>query len=412
MAEHVPRRFGAVPVVTGLGAVSAAGLGRGALWAAVRDGKPASGRVTRFDASGYPTDEVGEVPPAALVALDGLVAAHESLAARFLAAAAVEALRDAGPPAPGSRVGLFVGTVMGTRPVLDRGIRGGGPLSFAAGGAWAQPERLLDLMPGVVGVNGPSVVLASGCSVGGDAIVRGAAAIACGEVDLAICGGAEELSEEVFAMFTGMRALARGAVRPFDADRDGTRLAEGAGVVVLESARHCAERGGVPHALLLAGACAADAYHLTRPRPSGDAVIDVLRRSLRDAGRRPEEVDWVCAHGTGTPASDGIEARAIATGLRGAGRRPPSVSSLKGVLGHALGAAAALEAVVAVQALCVGRMPGNGGLRRPDPACSGIDLVPPEGRAGRVALVTSLAFGMGGGVCALLLSRAGGGHER
>ncbi|MGW7412283.1 beta-ketoacyl-[acyl-carrier-protein] synthase family protein [Streptomyces sp. NPDC054863] len=416
--ECPPGRAGIV--VTGLGAVSPAGLGHRALWDAVRGGRVTTGPVTRFDTSRHPSHRAGEIPRSTLSRLDSIVPPHRSLAARCLAAAAAEAVRGAGLTGSGgssrgrartagaTRTGVFAGTVMGTRPVLDHGITPAG--LTAEGSEWAEPERLLDLVPGVVPVDGPVVLLASGCSVGGDAVACGAAAIFEGEVDVAICGGAEELSQEVFAMFTTLRALAPDVARPFDGDRLGMQPAEGAAVLVLESAEHCAARGGRPLAVLLAHGAAADAHHLTRPRPTGDALVAAIGTCLRDAGRAPEEIDWVCAHGTGTPASDGVEARAIASALGGPGRRRPVVSSLKGVLGHTQGAAGVLEAVVAVHALSAGHLPGNATLRRPDPACADLDLVPPQGRRAPVATVLSLAFGLGGGVSALLLGAAGGDH--
>lgn len=400
----------AAVVVTGVGAVSPAGFGCAALWDTVRAGRVATGPVTRFDTSRYPAHHAGEIPSSALSALDASVPAHPSLAARLLAAAVAEAVREAGlaqragaagTTRPDARTGVFVGTVMGTRPVLDHGI-GAGELTVEDT-SWAQPERLLDLVPWAVAVDGPAVLLASGCSVGGDSVARGAAAVAAGEVEVAVCAGAEELSQEVFAMFTSLRALAPDVARPFDRDRRGMQPAEGAGVLVLENARTCAERGGRPLAALLGHTSGADAYHPTRPRPTGDALIEALTACLKQSGRTADEVDWVCAHGTGTAASDGVEAAAIGSALGSPSGRRPVVSSLKGMLGHTQGAAGVLEAVVAVRALSAGYIPGNATLRHPDPACAGLDLVAPAGRTAPVATVVSLAFGLGGGVSALML---------
>ncbi|MFE7779020.1 beta-ketoacyl synthase N-terminal-like domain-containing protein [Streptomyces sp. NPDC057445] len=396
-------------MVTGIGAVSPAGTGSTALWDAVSYGRVATGPVTRFDTAGYAASTAGEVPRSCMAELDAAVPAHPSRAARYLALATAEAVRSAAlvPGRVPGRTGVFAGTVMGTRPVLERGLTE--TSLTVAGTEWAEPERLLDLVLEAVDVDGPVVVVASGCSVGGDAISRAAAAIAAGEVEVAVCGGAEELSREVFAMFTSLRALAPDVARPFDTDRRGMLPSEGAGVLVLESAEHCAARGGRARARLLGHASAADAYHPARPRPGGDAVVEALTTCLDQSGRTAGQVDWVCAHGTGTPASDGIEARAITTALGTVPRRPV-VSSLKGSLGHTQGAAAALEAVVAVKALRAGRIPGNATLRRPDPACSGIDLVPPRGRTAPVATVASVAFGLGGGVSALMLGSAEADH--
>ncbi|WP_198347965.1 beta-ketoacyl synthase [Plantactinospora sp. KBS50] len=386
--------------VTGLGAVSAAGLGADRLWAAVRAGRVLTGPVTRFDLSRYPTRRAGQVPDDAVPALDAMVPPHRSRAARYLAAAVREALADADPP-PEATLGLYVGSVMATRPTLDAGI---GPAGLAVPDrCWADPAGLLGPVRAVLGRPGPVLLLASGCSAGNGAIAAGYRAVLAGEVDVAVCAGVEELSLEIFAMFTALRALAPDVVRPFDADRRGTMPAEGAGVVILERADRCAARGVRPRAAVLACASAADGHHMTQPHPEGTALVATLQAVLDDAGVEPDDLDWVCAHGTGTPANDGVEARAVLKVL--AGRRRPAVSSVKGQLGHAAGAAAALEAVLAVRALADGVIPGNVTLRRPDPAADGLDLVPAEGRRQPVSLVASPGYGFGGGVTTLLLGR-------
>jgi 3-oxoacyl-(acyl-carrier-protein) synthase len=389
--------------VSGVGAVSPAGLGVHALWRAVEDRRVLTGPVTRYDLSGYPTQRAAEVPPGAVAALDSLVPPHESLAARYLAAATLEALGDAGLPARRrrGRLGLFVGTVMGTRPLLDRAI-GRGPLGVADP-AWASPDDLLAAVRRVVTVDGPAVLLAPGCSAGNEAIAAGAAAVASGEVDVAVCGGADELSLAVFAFFTSMRALAADTIRPFDAGRRGTMPGEGAAVLVLERAERVARRGRAPLARVLATASAADAHNLTQPHPDGSGLIATIQTCLDRARVEPDDVDWVCAHGTGTPANDAVEAGAVATAL--GGRRRPVLSSVKGQLGHAEGAAAVLEAVIGVRALARGFVPGNVTLADPDPECAGVDLVEPAGRRGPVRRVLSQAYGFGGAVCTVLLGK-------
>jgi 3-oxoacyl-[acyl-carrier-protein] synthase II len=389
--------------VAGVGAVSAAGIGAAELWTAVTGRRVLTGPVTRFDVSRYPTRRAGEVPAAGLAALDSLVPEHESLAARYLAAAVLEALTDAGLPARSRRVvlGLFVGTVMGTRPLLDRGIE---PGRFRVPGrGWTRPDGVLDAVREVVTGIGPAVLVGSGCSAGNGAIAAGFRAVEAGEVDVAVCAGVDELSLEVFAMFTSLRALAPDTVRPFDVARQGTMPAEGAGVLILERADRLAARGGRSRARLLACGSAADAYNMTQPHPDGAALIATVQAVLGRAGLQPDDIDWVCAHGTGTPANDGVEARATAKVL--AGRDRPVVSSVKGQLGHAVGAASALEAVISVRALAEDFIPGNVTLSQPDPDCDGIDLVPAEGRRTRVDVVANPAFGFGGGVTTLLLGK-------
>ncbi|MFC6090118.1 beta-ketoacyl synthase N-terminal-like domain-containing protein [Saccharothrix lopnurensis] len=348
------------PLVTGLGAVSAAGLGRTPLWDAVRHGKVCTGPVRRF-AFPHPA---GEVPPE--VGLD--VPAHRSLAARFLAAAVLEALGHA--CVTSGRIGLFVGTVL------------------------ADPRDLFDVVRAAVALRGPAVLVGSGCAAGNDAIALGANAVAADEVDVAICAGVDELGPGTAAAFAGIGPLSPDVVRPFDAGRLGTLPAEGAGVLVLEHPRHLAARGGTALAALAGHASTSDAHYRTRRTPFDGAVVDSLRRCLHRAGRRADQVDWLCAHGSGTRAGDAVEAVAAAS------LGTPAVSSTKGALGHALGAAAALDAVVAVQALRAGFIPGNATLRHAD---TDLDLVEPAGRRAPVRLVLSPAFGLGGGVCTIAL---------
>lgn len=389
--------------VSGVGAVSSAGLGTDALWAAVVERRVLTGPVTRFDLSRYPARYAAEVPPDAVRALDSVVPGNDCLAARYLAAAVLEGLRDAGLPtrSPRQRLGAFIGTVMATRPILDRGV-GRGRLGVPGRG-WARPADLLGPLRDMVTVNGPTVLFAPGCAAGNSAIAAGCRAIAVGEIDVAVCAGVSELSLEILAMFTSLRALAVDVVRPFDVNRRGTIPGEGAGVLILESADRARARGRRPVARILACAAAADAHNPTQPHPDGNGLVSTVHGCLDRARLTADDIDWVCAHGTGTQASDGIEARAVAKAL--AGRRRPVVSSLKGQFGHAEGAAAALEAVVAVRALAEDLVPGNVTLVDPDPVCGGIDLVEPVGRRTPVRVVLSQAFGFGGGVSTVLLGR-------
>lgn len=381
-------------VVTGIGAVTPAGLGTGALWAAVRGGRVCTGPIERVDTSRFPRRIGGVLPDDVLRKLDGLVPVHPSLAARYLAAAVTEALAGAGP-APGAKAvtGLFVGTVMGTRPVLDRAWGTG--TRTADRGVWNDPMTLLDVVDEVAAINGPRVLTAPGCAAGNSAIEQGARALAAGEVDRAICAGAEQLSVEVLSLFTSLRALTADVVRPFDLHRTGMAPGEGAAVVVLERRDRAAAR---PLARLLATASGADAHHLTQPHPAGDALRATILGVLARGGVAPEQVDWLCAHGTGTPANDALEARVVGEAL---GAVP--VSSLKGLFGHSQGAAAALEAVVCVQALGEGFLPGTATLRNADPSCGAVELVAGAGRDAELRVVASPAFGFGGSVSTVLL---------
>jgi 3-oxoacyl-(acyl-carrier-protein) synthase len=396
---------GPTVAVCGLGAVSCAGIGVEPLWRAIVEQRVLTGPVSRYDVTRYPTQRAGELPAAALNVLDERAPPHASLAGRYLAAAALEALTNAGIAATSrqERLGVFIGTVMGTRPALDQGI-GSGVLTVA-NDVWTRPDALLSPLREVVEVNGPAVITAPGCAAGNSAIAVGAAAIRGGEVDVAVCGGVDELSLEIFALFTSLRALEPETVRPFDVDRRGMMPGEGAGVLVLEPVDRALAHGRQPLARVLSWASAADAYSMTQPHPDGVGVVLTINTCLRRARLDARDIDWVCAHGTGTPASDGVEMRAITMALPAP--RRPVVSSIKGQLGHAQGAAAALEAVVAVRAIADNYVPGNATLLSPDPACATVDLVEPTGRVARVDYVLNLAFGFGGCVSTILLGSEG-----
>ena len=204
-------------------------------------------------------------------------------------------------------------------------------------------------------------------------------------------------------MFTSLRALAPDVVRPFDTDRGGILPSEGAAALVLESAASAAARGAVSRARVLGYACGADAHHLTAPHPQGRALVASLTDALDRSGLAAADIGYVSAHGTGTPASDAVEAAALARVFDGE-RRPP-VSSIKGALGHAQGAASAFEAVACVLAIQRDQVPGMPTLRRPDARCGVVDLVR-EARASRVRAAASVAFGFGGSASALVLGAA------
>ena len=219
-----------------------------------------------------------------------------------------------------------------------------------------------------------------------------------------MAGAAEELSEAVFSLFTSLRALAPEVVRPFDVERRGILPSEGAAALVLEPADRARARGARALARVAGYAATAEAHHLTAPHPAGRALAACLGDALARAGRSPADVGYVCAHGTGTPASDGVEAAALARFFDGP--TAPAVSSVKGALGHAQGAASALEAVVCVEAVRSGVLPGMPTVRRIDPVCEVVDLVAGPARCAPAGLAANVAFGFGGSTSALLIEAA------
>ncbi len=396
-------------VVTGVGAVTPLGDGARTLlerWCAgdvgIEDGV---GRCSEFN------------PVCAMSKKE----AHRSDRYTQLAvAAASEALAQAGwdndPPAEPDRVGSIIGTGFGGFGTVEaqydvaraRGLHALSPL--------AVPTLMPNAAAGTIaihfGLRGPTHGLVSACAAGSDAIGSAARAIAAGDADAMVAGGAEApLTELGIAATDRMGALSKvGISRPFDARRDGFIMAEGAGILVLEAAELAEERGAHPLGEIAGYGATTDAYRLTMPDPDGRGAAKAIRRVLGDAGAMPEEIDYVNAHGTSTPLNDRVETTAIKSVLGGSAGRVP-VSSTKSVIGHLVGGAGAVEAAATLLALHARVIPPTVGYEEPEPGMD-LDYVPGEARSveawpgereGRPVLALSNSFGFGGQNAALCL---------
>ena len=387
-----PRR----PVaVTGVGVVSCAGIGADAFWAGLCGPAPAGEhRIADFD-------------PAS--AFDSPKEARRADRFTQLAlAAAAEALGQAGEPdvEPGRR-GVVVGTGIGGIHTLEEQI-----VTFhERGPRRVSPFLVPMMMPNAAaaavsmryGWQGPCETVVTACAAGTHAIAAGARLVAEGRCDVVLAGASEAAMTPVGVQgFTNMTALSpSGTSRPFDARRDGFVMAEGAAVVVLE-ARHVAEaRGAAVLAEVAGSASTADAHHLTAPAPGGRGALACMQLALDDAGLSPGDVAHVNAHGTSTPRNDAAEAAALDALFAGGG---PPVTSVKGVLGHALGAAGALEAVAVVLSMGAGLLPPTAGHDQPDPELPALDLVTGAPRPWRPGPTLSNSFGFGGHNGCLVLS--------
>jgi 3-oxoacyl-(acyl-carrier-protein) synthase len=392
-------------VVTGLGVVSPIGTGVEAFWAAALAGRAGTGEVTLFDTGAYLTHRGGEVPGWRGGGEGETLARSES----FALAAARMALDDAGLlPAAGRpagpeprRTGVCFGMVMGNRPALEGPIR--------SGGGWVAPARtahdatrISRLVARAFALHGPNVMLPNACASGNSAIAHGMDLIQGGRADAVVAGGADELSEAMFMMFNSFRALAPDRVQPFDRDRRGLMLGEGAGALVLESEPVARARGARIYGWVAGHGNLADAYHMTAPHPNGDGAARSMRAALAMAGVGPSEVDYVCAHGTGTPANDVAEAIAIRHVLGAAADDVP-VSSIKSMLGHAQGAAGAIEAAACLLAIRDGVIPPNAHLDTLDPACA-IRVAANRPLATTVTVALNNAFGFGGNNCCVVFT--------
>ncbi len=410
-----PRR---VVAITGIGAVTAAGAGVETFWSACVEGRSAL-RPAGAEFAGTGPGGATATPPrvgAVDVDLGGTAPHPEERAAALLLRAADEALRSAAfpsgrlPAGAGAAIGTCLGGAIATFAWCDALAARRGPVApvppwpaspWPAAGGFAAPARRL---AAARGLTGPVTTLSAACVSGTAAVAHAAETIRRGESDLMVAGGVDALSPFVVAGFGLLRALCSGVVRPFDRRRDGLALGEGAGVLVLEPLDAARRRGAPILAIVEGSGNAADAHHMTGPSPTGDGVARALQAALDDAGRDARDVDFISAHGTGTPFNDRMETLAFKRVL---GARAPEVpiDSIKPIVGHTLGAAGALEAILCVKAIGEGVVPPTAHLEEPDPECD-LDYVPGVARRQvvRRALSTSSAFA--GHNAALLLGAA------
>jgi 3-oxoacyl-[acyl-carrier-protein] synthase II len=398
-------------VVTGLGTVNALGSSVAEFAAALRAGTSAIGPLTLFDTTGYRSRIAAEVtddapPPGIPASLRRRLSRSDVFALR----ATAEALADSGvvgTTAP-ERIGLALGGTTGgmlrAEECLRARIEGrigrylpdpilGSPISASA-----------DVVANTFDLAGPRLSLSTACSSSANALGMALDWLRLGRVDAVVAGGTESLCRMTFAGFNALHALSREPCRPFDRSRSGLSLGEGAAILVLESAERAARRGARVHAELIAYGNSADAHHLTAPHPDGTGAVLAMRRALAGAGLRPEEIDYINAHGTGTPLNDAVEAGAIRTVFGDATARL-AVSSTKGAVGHTLGAAGAIEALATILALRDGFLPPTVNLEEPDPAWD-LDLVPRQSRAASPRYALSNSYGFGGNNTSVVLGRA------
>ncbi|MCX4792033.1 beta-ketoacyl-[acyl-carrier-protein] synthase family protein [Streptomyces sp. NBC_01221] len=391
-------------VVTGLGLVTAAGVGTEATWRAVCAGVPTA--ATDPALAGLPVDFSCRVPDFDARALLGRRTTMQY--DRFVQLgliAAQEAVADAGlDPATwdGARVGVVVGCGVGgagTWETQYRKFDNDGPETVSS---MLMPMLIPNMVAGHLGIRfratGPNLVTATACASGATAIGVARDMLRQGVCDIVLTGGTDAAVVPLIVTgFSQMRALSTrtespaAASRPFDAGRDGFVIGEGSGILVLERADHAEARGARVRARLVGYGASADAYHATAPDPTGTSVERAIRAALAEAGAAPSDVDHVNAHGTSTPLNDLAEARVLARCL-GTG---PAVTSAKGTLGHTLGAAGAIEAALTVLTLENGLIPPTANLESQDPEIE-VDVVAKEARRCRVDLALTNSFGFGG----------------
>jgi 3-oxoacyl-[acyl-carrier-protein] synthase II len=416
-------------VVTGLGCLGPCGIGVPATWEAMVSARSGIGPLTRIPSDGLPSRIAGEIREFDAAALLGARTVRRlGLFMQYALVAADEAMTDAGYDlgdihdggAPGAawpeseRLGVFIGSgiggfpeiVAGAEDVVRSGAKAVSPLFI--------PRSLINLAAGSVAIRfaarGPSLCVSTACAVGNHSIGEAWRTLRDGDADVIVAGGTEAaISPLGFCGFMNMKALSRRndephrASRPFDRDRDGFVMSEGAGMVVLETLDHARARGARIYCELLGYGSTTDAYHVTAPSPGGEGAARCIRRALQTAGLDPSDVDYINAHGTSTPANDPAETQAIRTAF-GAHADRLMVSSTKGVTGHLLGAAGGIEAVATCMALYTGVVPPTANLETPDPECD-LDCVPLTARQVPIRAALSNGFGFGGTNAVLAFGR-------
>ena len=404
-------------MITGVGAVTPLGNDMPTTWAALVAGRSGVDYIRAFDASEFPIGIAGEVKefdPTGLASSKDLRKFDRNVL--FALSAAKEALADAGVNGYSpERTGIVVGNCIGGFNELMRQhdiLRERGPDRVSP---YFLATILVDSPTGQLaielGVRGPNYAIVAACATGSHAIGEAAELIRRDDADVVIAGGTEScIHPLILAGFCSMRGLAsvngdpRGAARPFDADRGGFVIAEGAGVVVLEELEAARSRGARIYAEVLAYGASNDAHHMLQPDPESLGVRDMMRAALSRAGIAPEEVDYVNAHGTGTPLGDVAETRALKD-VFGEHAYELAISSTKSMTGHMFGAAGAVEAIACALTIHHGVIHPTINYETPDPDCD-LDYVPNEAREARVDVALSNAMGLGGHNGCVLLGRA------
>ncbi len=398
-------------VITDLGVVTAAGVGIEPFWDTIVAGRSCIGPVRTFDASVFPSPtgaELIDVPAAGRE--DDERALHLLLeAGNQLSSGLASFLRDHPPAAARCAVSLGTsqGAILGVGPAHRRLRRGGGALDDGDVRAFEayRPGHGTARLAEHLGARGPRSTLGMVCVSSAMAIIQGAEMIHDGSADRVVAGGFEGFSAFIFTGFHCIGAMSKTKLRPFDERRDGTLLGEGAVLVVLEREDAARERGATPLAVLEGTGFAADGVHLTAPDREGRGLARAMRQAFRQAAIEPGEIDYVSAHGTGTPYNDAMECKAFRQVFEGVPEMPP-LSSVKSIFGHTLGAAGALDVAASVLTIQRGVLPPNvngGG----ETLIEDWDFVGPVGRpAEGVDLVLSTNAAMAGNNTALILRRA------
>ena len=396
-------------VITGLGIVSPLGIGIDTNWEKICNGTSGIGTITHFDASGYPASIAGEVDnfdPTKF--MDPKLARKMDRFIQLGMAAGIMAFQDSGLEVTdenATRIGVHIGSGIGGVGTIEKTtltINEKGPRRVTP---FYVPMTIINMISGdlsvLLGLKGPNLAMVSACSTATHAIGDAGRLIEYGDADVMVAGGGEAaITPTSVAGFGNAKALSNrsdnpeAASRPWDKDRDGFVLGEGAGVVVLEELEHAKKRGAKIYAELAGFGLSGDAYHMTSPPESGEGAARCMNNAMRNAGVNSDEVDYVNAHGTSTPLGDKAETIAIKTSFADHAKKL-AVSSTKSMTGHLLGAAGGIEAIYTALAIDRQLLPPTINLENQDPECD-LDFVPNSARESKIDVALSNSFGFGG----------------
>ena len=396
-------------VVTGMGLVIPTGIGVETAWKNVCEGKSGIGLLTRFDTNGFETKIAGEVKDFnPELYIDKKEIKRMDLFVQYAIAATKEALEDAQlniAPENCEQIGVIVGTGLGGLPTLEKYhkvLLERGPSRISP---FFIPMLIANLASGQIaiqfGPKGPNTCVVTACATGAHCIGDAFRAIVYGDAEAMIAGGTEaNITPLTIGGFNAMKALStkndepEKACRPFEKNRDGFVVAEGAGIVILEELQFALKRNAKIYGELIGYGYTGDAYHITAPSPDGDGAVRCMRMAIKDAGLKSEEMDYINAHGTSTPLNDLTETIAIKTVFGDYAKKIP-ISATKSMTGHLLGAAGSTEAIFTILAIRDGIMPPTINYEEPDPQCD-LDYVPNVARRKPLKIAMSNAFGFGG----------------
>ncbi len=405
-------------VITGLGVIAPNGNSTEESWRNTVAGKSGIRPITSFDISDFSTRFGGSIID---FDVTKYITAKEARKMdpfiHYGMAAAIQAMEDSGAEITDEnrrRVGVLIGSGIGGLPGIEKGYQAfldGGPRKISP---FFVPSNIINMIAGNLsikyGIKGPNFALVSACSTGAHCIGLAARMIASGEVDLMLAGGAENATSPTgIGGFASARALStrndnpQAASRPWDRERDGFVLSDGAGVMVLEDYEHARARGAAIYAELIGFGMNSDAFHMTSPSPNGEGAADCMRLALDNARLNKDEIGYINAHGTSTPAGDKAETDAV-KGLFGERAYQIPMSSTKSMVGHMLGAAGGVEAIYTVLAIRDSVLPPTINYETPDPECD-LDYVPNVAREKKLEVALSNSFGFGGTNGTLIFKR-------